>query len=486
MGTPSQQAAADPVEQADHEAARRSRGRALVAGIASSLGGKAVGLVAPLLITPLAFTHLGAERYGMWMAVTSLTSMALFADFGLGNGLLTRLARLYTAGDRSAAAREIASAYALLGCLAAVLLGVLAATVQIVPWSALLNVTHPDVARDARAVVLLCFGSFLVNIPLALIQRVQYAHQQVAQSNLWQAVGSLVSAGLVVAGAVADVDPVLLIAGAVLAVPLMNAANTLCYFAWQNPDLRPRPRYVRGLAVRGLLRLGLRFFVISVLSSVILNVDGFLVGRVLGMTSAANYAVVMRVFSVLALFVTLVNLPLWPANGEALARGDVTWVRRNTRRMSCLSAVVVALPGLGLVLFGNDVLRFWIRSEELAHVPVPLLVALAVYSVLIAVASPIFMVQNSIGLLRPQFVGWLACLAVAIPLKVFLAGRIGLSGVAVASVVSYGATVFPAAVVGYRRALAVTSSKRRIDPGPMEPASYRPRHRHRQPARPGR
>ncbi|MEV6371700.1 lipopolysaccharide biosynthesis protein [Micromonospora musae] len=486
MGAPSQQASADPVEQADHqEEARRSRGRALIAGIASSLGGKAVGLIAPMLITPLAFTHLGAERYGMWMAVTSLTSMALFADFGLGNGLLTRLARLYAAGDRPAAAREVASAYALLGSLAAALLGVLVATVQLIPWPALLNVTEPDVARDTRAVVLLCFGSFLVNIPLALVQRVQYAHQQVAQSNLWQAVGSLLSAGLVVAGVVADVEPVLLIAAAVLAVPLMNAANTICYFAWQNPELRPRPRYVRRLTARGLLRLGLRFFVISVLSSVVLNIDGFLVGRVLGMTAAANYAVVMRVFSVLALFVTLVNLPLWPANGEALARGDLAWVRRNTRRMSCLSAAVVALPALGLVLFGNDVLRFWIRSDELTHVPVLLLGALAGYSLLIAVVSPIFMVQNSIGLLRPQFVGWLACLVLAIPLKVLLAGQLGLSGVALASVVSYAATVIPAAVVGYRRALDVMSAKSQIGPEATKTTPYRARHRHR-PAEPAR
>ncbi|MFC3501712.1 lipopolysaccharide biosynthesis protein [Micromonospora krabiensis] len=440
-----------------YAAARRSRGRALAAGIASSLAGKAIGLAAPLLITPLAFGHLGAERYGMWMAITSLTSMALFADFGLGNGLVTRLARLFATADRSGAAREISSAYALLGSIAAVLIGVLTATVQVVPWPALLNVTDPTVARDARAVVLICFGSFLVNIPLALIQRVQYAHQQVAQSNLWQAAGSLLSAALVFAGVVAHIEPVLLIAAAVLAVPLMNAANTICYFVWQSPDLRPSPRRVRTPAARGLLRLGLRFFVISVLSSIVLNIDGFLVGRVLGLTAAANYVVVTRVFSVLALFVTLVNLPLWPANGEALARGDVAWVRINTRRMSVLSAAVVSVPSVGLVLFGNDVLAFWIRSDEFTHVPVSLLAALAAYSVVIAMVSPIFMVQNSIGLLRPQFVGWSACLIVAIPLKVVLADQIGLAGVAVASVVSYAVTVLPAAIVGYHRTLDAAS-----------------------------
>ncbi|MET7705779.1 lipopolysaccharide biosynthesis protein [Micromonospora sp. NPDC005413] len=446
--------------EGDTSAARRSRGRALVTGIASSLAGKAVGLAAPLLITPVAFRYLGAERYGMWMAITSLTAMALFADFGLGNGLLTRLSRWYAAGDRRAAAREIASAYALLGTLAAALLLVLVVTVQLVPWPALLNVADPVVARDARAVVLLCFGAFLVNIPLALIQRVQYAHQQVAQSNLWQAAGSLVSAGMVVAAVATHASPTLVIAAAVLAVPLMNVANSICYFGWQQPALRPHVKNVRAPIARGLLRLGSRFFGLSLLSSVALNIDGFLVGRVLGLHAAANYAVILRMFAVLALFVTLVNLPLWPANGEALARGDVGWVRRSTRRMVCLSAAAVTLPALCLVLGGNDILQFWVRSEDLERVPAPLFVALAVWSILVAVAAPLFMVQNSIGLLGPQFLGWAACLVVAVPLKILLAARGGLSGVAFASALSYGVTVLPAAIVGYRKALATVPAGR--------------------------
>ncbi|MGC4820220.1 lipopolysaccharide biosynthesis protein [Micromonospora sp. DT63] len=461
----------------DLSVARRSRGRALVTGIASSLAGKAVGLVAPLLITPAAFHYLGSERYGMWMAITSLTAMALFADFGLGNGLLTRLSRLHATGDRAAAAREIASAYALLGSLAVTLMLVLVSTVRLVSWPALLNVADPAVARDARGVVLLCFGAFLVNIPLALIQRVQYAHQQVGQSNLWQAGGSLVSAGLVVAAVTANADPVLVIAAAVLAVPLMNLANSICFFRWQRPDLRPRVRDVRAAKARGLLRLGSRFFGLSVLSSVALNIDSFLVGRVLGLHAAANYAVILRMFAVLALFVTLVNLPLWPANGEALARGDVGWVRRSTRRMVLLSAAAVTLPALCLVLAGNDILRLWVRSDDLDQVPTTLFAALAVWSVLVAVAAPLLMVQNSVGLLGPQFLGWAACLVVAVPLKILLAGREGLPGVALASALSYGVTVLPVAIAGYRKALASVPA-RESSPIEMEhDGEYVPRHR---------
>jgi O-antigen/teichoic acid export membrane protein len=64
------------------------------------------------------------------------------------------------------------------------------------------------------------------------------------------------------------------------------------------------------------------------------------VARVLGLDAAGHYSVVSRLYLALGLCVTLVNLPLWPANAEALARGEVTWVRRSTRRMAYVRAAL--------------------------------------------------------------------------------------------------------------------------------------------------
>ncbi|MFG2057312.1 lipopolysaccharide biosynthesis protein [Micromonospora sp. NPDC048930] len=435
-----------------------SRGRTLAVGIVSSLAGKAVGLAAPLVVTPLTFGYLGPERYGLWMAVTSLTSMALFADFGLGNGLLTRLSRLRAEGDDRTAAREIGTAYALLACAALVLFAVLAGSVRLVDWPALFGVPAAGVAGDVRPVMLVCLGAFLLNLPLALVQRVQYAYQEVGRSNLWQAGGSLVSVALVFLAVRADLGPLPVIAAAVLAVPATNLVNTIHLFGRRYPRLRPRLDAVDLARAGGLLRLGVAFFAVSVLSSVALNLDAFLVGRVLGLAEAATYAVVLRLFALLALFVTLVNLPLWPANGEALARGDLDWVRRTTARMVCLSAAAVAVPATGLVFFGNDLLRLWLGDDGPARLPTGLFAALAVGSVLLACAAPLFMAQNSLGLLRPQLAGWSACLALSIPAKVYLANALGLTGVAVVASLAYAVTVLPAAVLGYRRVLIVVSA----------------------------
>jgi hypothetical protein len=73
-----------------------------------------------------------------------------------------------------------------------------------VSWPALFNVTDPTVARESGGIALICFGSFAINAPLSLIQRIQYSQQRVAQSNMWQAAGSVLSVAFVVAAVAAD------------------------------------------------------------------------------------------------------------------------------------------------------------------------------------------------------------------------------------------------------------------------------------------
>ena len=46
-----------------------------------------------LFTVPLTIDYLGAERYGLWMTISTMLSMLSFADLGLGNGLLNAIAK---------------------------------------------------------------------------------------------------------------------------------------------------------------------------------------------------------------------------------------------------------------------------------------------------------------------------------------------------------------------------------------------------------
>ena len=428
------------------------RTRRLVSGVLAAVVSRGVGAVAPLLLIPITLRYLGPQVYGLWMAVGALAGMALWADLGLGNGLLTKLTPCYSSGDWALARKYVSTAYAVLLPIALVLTALLWSLAGTIPWSGLFNVSDPKLDSTARTVALICLSAILINIPLSLVQRVQYAYQQVAQSNIWQAAGTILSVGVAWAAVSAGLAPTIVIAAAVSGPIISNIANSLWVYSRTGRPLSPRLSSVDRSVIATMFRLGGQFFVLSIITSVALNADNLIIAHSLGLAAVTAYAVPVKMFMALGLMVTLINLPLWPANGDALARGEYGWVRKTTARMTLLSGAAVLLPALALFLFGDRVLSTWLKAD--LHGSPWLFLWLGLWWVLLATASPRFMVQNASGLVMPQLVGWVLYLVLSVPAKLLVAHTFGVAGVAGVSAVGYGLLVWPAAAMGYRRVLS--------------------------------
>lgn len=430
----------------------RERNRRLTSGILTSLISRAVAALVPLVMVPLTLNYMGTQLYGLWMAVAALTGMAAFADLGLGNGLMTKLAPSYSNGDTLSARRYVSNAYGMVVSLAAIIVVMLWALAGLIPWTSLFNVNDAAVASHAPSIAIICISAFLLNVPLSLVLRVQYAYQRVGQANIWQASGSLWSIPLVVGAVQLHLSPELVVMAAVIGPPLSNLLNSFWLFGRQFPAIAPRPRYIDSDTARQLLGLGGQFLVLTIVMSLAMNADNLVIAHVLGLGSVTTFSVPARLFTQLGLLVSLVNLPLWPANGEALARGDIDWVRRITARMTLASALTVAVPGLVFVFAGDRLLSAWLGSDIGAS---PALMAgLAVWWAMLAAISPRFMVQNSVGVVMPQLLGWSLYLLLSVPLKLWAAASFGVDAVPIAGVVVYALVVLPSAIWGYRKAMS--------------------------------
>lgn len=430
------------------------RSRRLVRGIATAALARGVGLLSPLLLLSLASRTIGLELYGLWVATLSLTGMVAFADLGLGNGLMTRLAESEARGDSRTGRLQVAAAYRALTLIAATLLVLLWIVVQSGFSLAAILDTRSEVLRgDADAIVGIVVASFIVGIPTMLIQRVQYGCQQVARANLWLAAGSLLAVGSFAVATLLTDDPVVPILASAGTPILVSLVNTVLFFTHNRPDLLPLRVSTDWVIARRLVTLGGYFFALSILTAISLNVDTPLVSRSLGLGDAAEYAVAARMAAALGVVVTVVNMPLWAANSQALMVGDAAWIRRTTLRATLLSVSAVLALSLPLAAFGQQI------SEVLGYpggVSRGLLLGLAGFQICLAVASPTFMVANAAGIVWPQLVGFGLFLGVGLPLKLILLGKMGAVGLPVAGSAAYAAFLFPMAALGYRSAMRRT------------------------------
>lgn len=418
----------------------------------TGLVGRGVSVVAPLVVIPLLLPALGEENFGVWATVTSFTSMLVFADLGLGSGLLTALSRSFGGGDLARGRKVVSDTYAAITVVAAVGAALSLALIALVDVSAWLGVEGSN-ADAAEGIVAVVACGFFVTMPLSLIVRVQLGVQQAWQTNVWAAAGPMVSIPLVWYLASHEARPALVVAGAVAGPIVVAIANNLTFFLGSRVgrSLAPDLRLVDRKGVRELLALGTAFAGVSILSNVALNIDNILIAVVLSSAEVTAFAIAARLFRAVALLVSIIGMPLWGANGEAMAKGDFDWVRRTTVRTALgLSAVVAVATGLAVV-FREPLIGTWVGSG--VDTPIALYAGFACWSVLVAFTTPFFAVQNAAGLLRVQAVGWGAYLVLSVGAKLAVLPVAGSTGVVWVTAICYALTVTPSAVYGCRKVL---------------------------------
>ena len=388
-----------------------NRSRRLLFGIIGGALGRSVSLLAPFLIMPAMLRYLGDAHFGIWMTAVSITSMAQFSDLGIGNGLLTRLSAFLGRDDIVSARTDVSSAYAILALLALFLMVVTSALLFV---SSIFSFVPALTAPGTIAIIAVVFGTFFASIPASVIQRIMYARQQVMLSNLWQIVGALFAVICCWTAIALKLAPWVAVLGYGLPAIFSLIVSALLYFI-KHPELRPRLAKVSKESGRALLALGLRFLALGILTSVALNADNLIIAINAGAHSVTQYSVPAKIGSLLGLVITTLFLPLWPANGEALARGDLHWVRANTRRMVWIGVGVVATTAMALALAGNWIIHLWMgRSFENQQ---EILGFLGALSIAMAIASPYQMVLNSLELIRPQIFAAGTYLAISVTIK---------------------------------------------------------------------
>jgi O-antigen/teichoic acid export membrane protein len=412
----------------------RRAGLTAIAAVAAKL----VAVVVMLVTVPLTLDYLGSERYGMWMTIGSITLMLGFADFGIGNGVLNVVADANGRDDRHLGREAVSSGFFLLSLIGVGLLVLFAVISTFVPWARLYNVSAPMAMSEAAPATTVFFVVWVLNVPLGIVQRAQLGYQRGFVNYAWQAAGSCLSlAGAILAVEVGAGLPWLVVAltgGPLLAVAL----NSLVEFGWASPWLRPAWSFVSRSAARLILRLGLWFFVIQLAMTLGYASTNLVIAQVLGSSEVTQYAVPARLFAFIGVVVGLLMMPLWPAYGEAMTRGDATWVRRTLIRTLLVTLVLTVIPAVVLVVWGKQIIGLWVGDAVTPSFW--LLGGLGVWTVLSGLGATIAIFLNGASILRFQAVCAMLMAVSALLLEVLFSRTWGVEAVPWALVLAY--TVF--------------------------------------------
>ncbi len=411
----------------------RYRRAALTAAAAAAA--KGVAILTTLITVPLTVGYLGMERYGLWMTISSVIAMLAFADLGLGNGLMNAVSEANGKDDREAARRYVSSALFLLVFVALILTASFGAAYPHMSWTRLFNVSSPQAVTEAGPAMAVFLACFAINIPLGVVQRVQLGYQEGFANGLWSGLGSFLElVGVLLAIHLKAGLPWLVLAMAGAPV-LANCANGVALFGFQRRWLLPKWRYASLQAARRVLTIGILFFVLQVAGALLSASDNIVAAQVLGPASVAQYSVPMKLFNFAPLVLTMFMMPLWPAYGEAIARGDLSWVKKTLSRSVLTTLVVVVPMATLLVSFGRQVIRIWVGPQ--IHPSFLLLLGLGIWMVLSAVGNSIAVFWSGANVVLFQIVFSMLVGVSALMGKILLARWMGIPGIIWGTIIAY-------------------------------------------------
>lgn len=405
--------------------------RNLLAGTVAKYALLVVTIVLGIVLMPFTVRHLGKSDYGLWMLVASMTYYFQLLDLGYGNGLVRHVTEADARGDTDGM-NEILSTfvvvYALLG--AAAMIGIALLALFAVPRFP--NLTAEQV-NTGRLVLLVLGLRMSVGFPMTVFGAVTNARQRFAINSTVAIVVALVNA---------LVTYVVLVNGYKLTVlvPATVAVSLLSYIAYASvarhvfPEMRLNVSRFSRVRLREVTSFSLYLFLISIAAQIGFNVDNLVVGAWMGTAAVAVYAVASRIAEYQRQMCNQFNGLLFPIVVGFEARGDSRALRMMLVDGTRLAFGLVVGVTVALLAFARPLVMRWMGAGFESSIPA--LYALAIAGIVLVGQGPLGNILLAVGRHRLVAYGALVEAVVNLGLSLALVGPLGITGVALGTMVA--------------------------------------------------
>ena len=427
--------------------------------VAANMVAKALGFLVVLYSTRVALAQLGAERFGVWVTISTIATLLGFLDLGVSNALISRVATLNTSDAKDSKLRWIISGgllalFAIGAVVAAVLIAVFA-TASLNTW---FRGISPEVASEAR----LTGYAFAISFGLSMLGqgafKIYSGLQQAWIANMASAVGWFVSLLLLYVSSSISL-PMWFYLAATYGVQQVVGTLLLLGLARQGYIGRTPSLALAMGALRGeFLHQGKMFFFIQIAFAVGWGSNQFILSSMLGPTESATFGVLQRLFMIVQVGLAVLNLPLWAMYADAYAHQEQSFIRSLLKR-SFTTTVMFSVMGVAVLLAGQTIF-ISILSGGTLEVSRPSALIMAAWTVLEACGISFSMYLNGLGRIRPQAITGSIHTIGSLPIKVASVHYFGLNGLLTAMIISYGIFVaLPMLTVFRNECFGTTKSK---------------------------
>ena len=400
------------------------------------IGIRGLSMLISLISAPIMLHHVNRADYGVLLTLTSIVSWVGLMDVGLGNGLRNKLPEFLAKKDFCSARKIISSCYATLAIYVGILITIFLLVSPFVNWLDVLNSPTSDAGEISRLVNIV-FVAFCIQFLLGLMNSILFAYQMPAFQSIFTFVGQVLSlVALFFQVYIFDITSVFQI-GAVncLMMPFVLFLGSIWLYRTKLKDVAPSFRYVKFNSVGGILSLGLKFFVIQMITIVLFQANSIIIAKVVSPEAVVEYNLAFKYISLLTVIFNIVITPVWSATTDAYVKKDFVWIKK-TLQQSKKICIVTIIIGLVMLLVSKYIYTLWLGDGaiDISYYTTGLILLYISFEMLYKVYGTII---NGIGKVFAQIVITGIIAIVYIPMAISLGKQFGLSGVLVSNAIVF-------------------------------------------------
>lgn len=323
---------------------------------------KVINMVISFLMVPITLDYLDKTRYGLWAALSSVLAWFFIFDIGIGHGLRNKFIELKAKEDYAGIKIYISTAYAIFGCIAALVAVVFFIANRFVNWASVLNAPKElrgELSETVLAVFIVLCSSFV----LKLINNILAADLKNAMSDGITTLAHLISfVGIIILSRVTEASIMkyaLLYTGSNLAVMLMTS---IILFSGRYKRIKPSFRQIDLSLWKDMVNVGVKFFFIQIAGVILYHTSSFVLANLVNPEAVTDYNITQKYYSLVTMAFAMLVQPLWSAYGDAYHKHDYKWIVRTIQRLQRAFLLMLGLLVVSLLL-QDFVFRVWIKGR---------------------------------------------------------------------------------------------------------------------------
>lgn len=413
-----------------------TRSKKMYKNTAAMIGIRGISMILTLISAPIMLHHVDRADYGVLLTLTSIVGWVGYMDIGLGNGLRNKLPEFIANNDFNSAKKIVSSCYATLAIYVALIITVFLIISPFVDWLEVLNSPTSD-AKEIRELTNVVFIAFCIQFLLGLLNSILFAYQMPAFQSLFTFAGqALALIALIIQVFVFNITSVLQI-GAVNSIipPLVLFCGSIGLFRTKLSKISPSLKNVDFKSVSGILSLGMKFFVLQMITIVLFQANSIIIARVVNPEAVVEYNLAFKYVSLLTMIFTIVITPVWSATTDAYIRNDFTWIKK-TISFSLKVCIISIIIGILMLFVSKFIYGIWLGKDaiDISYSTTGLILLYISFEMLYKVYGTII---NGTGKVFAQMILTGIIAIIYIPLALLLGSLWGLSGVLIANVIVF-------------------------------------------------